>query len=77
MNYKDVVSERIDIIMIIMIMIIMIIIIMIMIIIIIIMITIIIIVVTIVIINIFHGVFSRDEAVNRLSNFVLEDKGVL
>ena len=75
MNYKDVVSERIDIIMIIMIMIIMII--MIMIIIIIIMIMIIIIVVTIVIINIFHGVFSRDEAVNRLSNFVLEDKGVL
>ena len=75
MNYKDVVSERIDIIMIIMIMIIMII--MIMIIIIIIMIMIIIIVVTIVIINIFHGVFSRDEAVNGLSNFVLEDKGVL
>ena len=30
-----------------------------------------------IIIAVFYGVFSRDEAVNRLNNFVLEDKGVL
>ena len=69
MNYKDV-SEACNIIMIMIIMIIVIImtvIIMIM----------IMIIVIIVIINIFYGVFSRDEAVNRLNNFALEDKSVL
>ena len=29
------------------------------------------------IIDVFYEVFSRDEAVNRLNNSVLEDKGVL
>ena len=72
MNYKDV-SEACNIIMIMIIMIIVII----MTVIIMIMIMIIVIIVIIVIINIFYGVFSRDEAVNRLNNFALEDKSVL
>ena len=38
---------------------------------------IIVIIVIIMIIGVFYGVFSRDKAVNRLKNFVLEDKGVL
>ena len=41
------------------------------------MIMIIMIIMIIVIISVFYGIFSRDEAVNKLKKFCLEDKGVL